>query len=243
MEKKNYPETFQKIKEEILSEICELVPQDSSHHFSRKIYFYRLYETNVTTQICHSVDVWQNGMVSFILRDERTSVLTEVHGDGLDEYAVESLSEVLLQLRTDVRQKKLARLREIVQKNGYSMKFDNTSNFIIQKNIEDFDSKLEGLRLVGTKLKIDNVCAGNHYTNSESDLSDNQLDKLIAYAESHSKQQFVIQVSGSFSRTFNIQASTYEEALEEAKDEWENTPLYFEDSNGEFWSNLTDCKG
>lgn len=51
--------------------------------------------------------------------------------------------------------------------------------------------------------------------------------------KNNSLKTFKVRVSGSFSRTYEFQASTREEALAYAKEDWENTPLYFGDSNGE----------
>ena len=65
------------------------------------------------------------------------------------------------------------------------------------------------------------------------------IDKLITYVECQTKRKFVIRVSGSFSRTFDIEAETYEEALAEAKKDWETNPLYYGDSNGEDWEDYT----
>ncbi len=53
------------------------------------------------------------------------------------------------------------------------------------------------------------------------------------------KRKFVVRVSGSYSRCFEIEACTYEEALAEAKEDWLINPLIWSDANGEDWDDFT----
>ena len=92
------------------------------------------------------------------------------------------------------------------------------------------------------EISIDDIWEGDEYCNTENFIPDDELDRIIAYVESKTKRKFVIRVSGSFSRTFDIEASSYEEALEFAKTEWkEDAPLCPADSNGEDWEDYTSA--
>ena len=248
MERQDYAEKFMEIKNEILKEIRKMLPFDSSHHFAEKFYVHYVEGEVATTEICSAVEVWSDGMVAFIINSENSEKEEVIEGETVFMYDPESFLDILDHLKKEVREKKLAKLRDIVKRhNGLS--FDG--GYII--NIDERDTAhnecaiVENCRLVGLRLTTDgklgivNLFDGETFTNEESALLDEDIDKLITYVECQTKRKFVIRVSGSFSRTFDIEAETYEEALAEAKKDWENNPLYYGDSNGEDWEDYTSC--
>lgn len=246
MERKDYAEKFMEIKNEILKEIRKMLPFDSSHHFAEKFYVHYVEGEVATTEICSAVEVWSDGMVVFIVKTENAEKEEVIEGETVFMYDPESFLDILDHLKKEVREKKLAHLRDIVKRhNGLS--FDGGFNI----NIDERDTAnnecaiVEDCRLVGLRLTTDgklgivNLFDGETFTNEESALLDEDIDKLITYVECQTKRKFVIRVSGSFSRTFDIEAETYEEALAEAKKDWETNPLYYGDSNGEDWEDYT----
>lgn len=244
MERKDYAEKFMEIKNEILKEISELVPRDSAHHFAEKFYIHYVEGEVATTEICSAVEVWSDGMVVFIVKSENADKEEVIEGETVFMYDPESFLDILDNLKADIREKKLSHLREIVKKHEGSVDFDGTFDFTIHNSGDDYICQLTALRITKDgRLEVDDTCDGDKFTNPEEELSDKDLDKLIAYVESKTKRKFVVRVSGSFSRTFDIEAETYEEALAEAKKDWENNPLYYGDSNGEDWDDWTDYPG
>lgn len=246
MERKDYAEKFMEIKNEILKEIRKMLPFDSAHHFAEKFYVHYVEGEVATTEICSAVEVWSDGMVVFIVKPENAEKEEVIEGETVFMYDPESFLDILDHLKKEVREKKLAHLRDIVKRhNGLS--FDGGFNI----NIDERDTAnnecaiVENCRLVGLRLTTDgklgivNLFDGETFTNEESALLDEDIDKLITYVECQTKRKFVIRVSGSFSRTFDIEAETYEEALAEAKKDWETNPLYYGDSNGEDWEDYT----
>ena len=246
MERKDYAEKFMEIKNEILKEIRKMIPFESAHHFEEKFYVHYVEGEVATTEICSAVEVWSDGMVVFIVKPENADKEEVIEGETVFMYDPESFLDILDHLKKEVREKKLNHLRDIVKRhNGLS--FDG--GFII--NIDERDTAnnecaiVENCRLVGLRLTTDgklgivNLFDGETFTNEESALLDEDIDKLITYVECQTKRKFVVRVSGSFSRTFDIEAETYEEALAEAKKDWENNPLYYGDSNGEDWEDYT----
>ena len=246
MERKDYAEKFMEIKNEILKEIRKMLPFDSAHHFAEKFYVHYVEGEVATTEICSAVEVWSDGMVVFIVKTENAEKEEVIEGETVFMYDPESFLDILDHLKKEVREKKLAHLRDIVKRhNGLS--FDGGFNI----NIDERDTAnnecaiVENCRLVGLRLTTDgklgivNLFEGETFTNEESALLDEDIDKLITYVECQTKRKFVIRVSGSFSRTFDIEAETYEEALAEAKKDWETNPLYYGDSNGEDWEDYT----
>ncbi len=246
MERKDYAEKFMEIKNEILKEIRKMLPFDSAHHFAEKFYVHYVEGEVATTEICSAVEVWSDGMVVFIVKTENAEKEEVIEGETVFMYDPESFLDILDHLKKEVREKKLDHLRDIVKRhNGLS--FDGGFNI----NIDERDTAnnecaiVENCRLVGLRLTTDgklgivNLFEGETFTNEESALLDEDIDKLITYVECQIRRKFVIRVSGSFSRTFDIEAETYEEALAEAKKDWETNPLYYGDSNGEDWEDYT----
>lgn len=245
MESNDYEKRILDIKNDIVEEIRKLVPEDSAHRFNDKFYVHYIEGEVATTEVCSAVEVWHGGMVVFIVNHLVQFAKEEViEGEAIYRYEPESFLDILDHLRKEVREKKLSHLREIVRKHEGSVDFDGTFDFIIHNSGDDYICQLTALRIAKDgKLEVDDTCDGDKFTNPEEELSDKDLDNLIAYVESKTKQKFVVRVSGSFSRTFEIEANNFEEALAEAKKEWEVRPLYFEDSNGEDWDDWTNYPG
>lgn len=241
MERKDYAEKFMEIKNEILKEIRKMLPFGSAHHFAEKFYVHYVEGEVATTEICSAVEVWSDGMVVFIVKPENADKEEVIEEETVFMYDPESFLDILDHLKKEVREKKLNHLREIVKLNGGRIKFDGTFATRLSLNEETLSVGVESLYID----EDDCFCIENHHHQcSYSDQCDNllsdDLDKLIDYVESKTKRKFVVRVSGSFSRTFEIEASSFEEALEYAQTEWEeDAPLCPADSNGEDWEDYT----
>lgn len=248
MESNDYAKRILDIKNEIVEEIRKLVPEDSAHRFSDKFYVHYIEGEVATTEVCSAVEVWYGGMVVFIVNHLKEFAEEEViEGEAIYRYEPDSFLDILDHLKKDIREKKLSHLREIVKKHGGEILFDGDFRFTGDsngrggENIDPCnDTRLMGLSIdCDGKINIDDIWEGDEYCNSENFIPDDELDRIIAYVESKTKRKFVVRVSGSYSRTFDIEASTYEEALAEAKKDWGINPLCFDDSNGEDWEDYT----
>lgn len=72
-------------------------------------------------------------------------------------------------------------------------------------------------------------------------FDENSFLDILDHLKKESKRKFVVRVSGSYSRCFEIEACTYEEALAEAKEDWLINPLIWSDANGEDWDDFTSA--
>ena len=241
MERKDYAEKFSDIKNEILGEIRALIPVETRHDFKEKFYVHYIDGEVATTEICTAVEVQATSMVTFYVYTETSAREEGIDGELVFQYDSDSFLDILDHLQKDIREKKLSHLREIVKSHKGSIDFDGTFDFIIHNCGDDYICQLTALRIAKDgKLEVDDICDGDKFTNPEEELSDKDLDKLIAYVESKTKRKFVVRVSGSFSRIFEVEANNFDEALAEAKKDWEVRPLYFEDSHGEDWEDWTN---
>lgn len=233
MERKDYADKFRDIKNEILKEIRELVPRDSAHHFSENFYVHYIEGEVATTEICSAVEVWSDGMVVFIVHRDTTAKDEVIEGETVFSYDSDSFLDILDHLKKDIREKKLSHLREIVKEHEGSVDFDGTFDFIIHNNGDDYICQLTALRIAKDgNLEIDDTFDGDKFTNPEEELSDKDLDNLIAYVESKCNKTYEVTISELRSRKVEIQASTFDEAVEKAKKLLETEPLNNEDSNG-----------
>lgn len=239
MERKDYADKFRDIKNEILKEIRELVPRDSAHHFSENFYVHYIEGEVATTEICSAVEVWSDGMVVFIVHRDTTAKDEVIEGETVFGYDSDSFLDILDHLKKDVREKKFQILRKLLKDNGGSVKIDSQTVVGILGERKEYPCIVEELHLKDGKIEIIDNYEGDKFTNSEAELTTQSIDRLINSVRQQTKRKFVIRVSGSFSRTFDIEASSYEEALAEAKKDWEINPLRFDDSNGEDWEDYT----
>lgn len=244
MERKGYADKFRDIKNEILKEIREFVPRDSAHHFAEKFYVHYIDGEVATTEICSAVEVWSDGMVVFIVKPENADKEEVIEGETVFGYDSDSFLDILDNLKKDIREKKLSHLREIVKQNGGRIEFDGNFTTRLPIDGEELSVGVDSLYFD----EDDCFCIENHhhqcyYSDQCDNLLSDDLDKLIAYVESKTKRKFVVRVSGSFSRTFEIEANNFDEALAEAKKDWEVNPLIQEDVNGEDWDDWTNYPG
>lgn len=250
METKDYAKMFRNIKDEILGEIRSLVPVCNTHTFKSGI-LVRYCEGEIAhVENCTAVEVSPDNSVSFIVTDDSAEPESEaVNGESIYQYDDDSFVAILSHLKKELRErreKKLSYLREIVKNNGGKIDFDGTFGF---HSIVDGDhvageksmlTCIELDRCYENRVYLDCKISGEVIEEQEENIPLDELDNLITYVERHSKRKFVVRVSGTYSRTFEIEAANFEEALEFAKTEWkEDAPLCPEDSNGEDWEDYT----
>ena len=244
MERKDYADKFRDIKNEILNEIRELVPRDSAHHFSENFYVHYIEGEVATTETCSAVEHWSDGMIVFIVHRDTTAKDEVIEGETVFGYDSDSFLDILDHLQKEVREKKLDIIRELLKNNGGSIDVKENFEFLCadegDKNTLSH-SLLKGVSLDNDKILVKTIWKedSSQYDYNEDCITNEELDNVITCLKSQTNQKFVIRVSGSYSRTFDIEASTYEEALAEAKKDWEINPLCFDDSNGEDWEDYT----
>ncbi len=228
MERKDYTEKFRDIKDEILDEIRSILEYGVKHNFKETFYV-----NYVKGEVfCSALEVNGQGMITFHVIND-VGKKEKIDGEDVYTFDPNSFIDILDHLKKDIREEKLAILRDIVTKNEGSIDFDGTFNITIHNTGEDFICKLTTLRITKNgKLEVDNTFHGGKCTNPEYELSDKDLDKLIAYVENNTKKKFKIRAYETFSRIFEIEATNYDEAVEKICKELESFPFEEGDSDG-----------
>lgn len=244
MERKDYAERIMNVKNDILDEIRNILGYGCKHDFTKTFFVHYVEGETATTEECTAVETDSDGMVIFHVNN--VALETEkVEGETIFTYDPESFLDILDHLKKEVREKKLSVLRELVKKNGGKINFDGSFGFhsiVVGDHVAGENSFLTCIELDNTyenRVYLDCNFSGEKVEEQEENIPLDELDNLIDYVKSQTIQKFVIRVSGSYSRTFDIEASSYEEALAEAKKDWEINPLCFDDSNGETWEDYT----
>ena len=228
MERKDYEEKIRDIKDEILDEIRWILEYGVKHNFKETFYV-----NYVKGEVfCTALEVNGRGMITFHVIND-VGEKEKIDGEDVYTFDPNSFIDILDHLKKDIREEKLAILRDIVKKNEGSIDFDGTFDIIIHNNGDDYTCQLSGLRMTKSgELQIEDIYEGERYANIEKELPSHQLDKLIAYVENNTKKKFKIRAYETFSRIFEIEATNYDEAVEKICKELESFPFEEGDSDG-----------
>ena len=196
---KNYAERVMEIKNEILKEIRELLPDGETHKFENTFYVHYVSGEVATTEVCMAVTN-DCGSIGFnVAPDDVVADVTDNFVDGVDIFNFEpnTFMDVLENLRKELREKKLAKLREIVKNAGGRIKFDGKFEFNLYdegNEVEVWPCLLESLYIDNSsgRVIIDNKFDGGGYTNGEDCLLDEEIDRIIDYAEKESERNFFL---------------------------------------------------
>lgn len=242
MERKDYELQISEVKNEILQEIKDILGNRNRHDFREKFYVHYIEGDFATTEIFRAVEITEIGMVTFVTFSELSGIEGKTEGEVVFHFDPWSFIDILDNLKRELREEKLSHLRDIIKRNGGRVIFDGSFGF----NSLVADNHVAGEKSMITCIELDDTDENRVYldckmsdvttiTEKEENIPFDQLDSLIAYVESQTKKKFTFRVSGSFSRCFDIEAATYEEAERLAKEEWRSNPLCYADSNGEDW--------
>ena len=248
MERKYYEKKFTTVKSDILEEIRTTLGYNEKHDFKEPFFIHYVDGEVATTEECLGIKIDNNGMVIIVYRLQGDTETLTTESEAVFRYSCESFIDFIDNLKKELREEKLSHLRDIVKRHnglsfdgGFKINIDERDTANNECAIAE-DCLLVGLRLTTDgKLGIVNIFDGETFTNEESALLYEDIDRLITYVECQTSRKFVIRVSGSFSRTFDVEASNYEEALAIAQKDWDLHPLCSDDSNGEDWEDYTSC--
>lgn len=135
------------------------------------------------------------------------------------------------------RQEIIDELSMIVSKNGGFINFDDEDFTFVGDDGSDVsrfvcDSTLVSMVILNGTLHIEDKFDGETFDNFMSYVPDFELERLLEYVKQKTYKQFKIRASAYFSRDFEVEANSYEEAVEKAKAELKANPWEEADNNG-----------
>lgn len=238
MEIKDFAERVIEIKNDVISNIKELIP-NSGHRFKRPFYVHYIEAETATTEVCHSVDTLHGGALSIDVARESDEIEPDtetIEGEMVLYFDTGSLIDIYNNLWEELREEKLSRLRELVAHNGKKISFDGSFKFDGVDCGEYIENcHLDEIELVNGALTFKNTFGGDQYANDESFVEYSFLDEMIAYVEKQTRKKFTVKVTAACSRMWEIEASTSEEAKAIAAKMLSENPLNEEDIDGKDW--------
>lgn len=242
---KDYYRELNTLKNAVINEIRDIVKKEGKIEFNAPYVHLCFFDSEAVSEDLSGLDVDENDALVVLTWNDG-----EIDGRGICEkemvfcYDLESLIRILERTRQFVRVNKIAKIHKLLTDCGGSIEIKDSKEFLCAD--EGYKSTLTRSYLKGLEIKEDRILVktiwiedGNQYDYYDDCILDEYLDSVIECVKSQLKHTFVIRVSGSFSRCFEIEASSYEEALAEAKKDWEINPLCYDDSNGEDWEDYT----
>ncbi len=236
MDKKDYEEKFNEVKNEILSEIRKLIPVGQAHCFRNTFYIHFIDCDVATTELCAGVGVEAETVVFY---SKVNKEIEKSRCERLFLFDSNSFIDILDALKTEILEDKILVLREIVKTVGGSIDFDGEFKFNCC-DAEDGKSDISHSKLVGLrfnengKLLVETIwCEDNdNYDYGEGCISLEEVDRIIDYVRNKTELKFEIKATEIFSRVFEITATDYDAAVEKVKLMLEKEPFNSEDSDG-----------
>ena len=244
MERTDIIKSVYDLKCEVLKEIRKVLP-NGTHCFVQPFCIHYIEGDVATTEVCRAIEVCaaENQMVRVHHQSEGYGAedIDITDGEEVFNYEPNSFADILGNLKAEIRGKKLSVLRNLIEQNGGKMQFDGNFRYVgydpevCIDECEDtllmgFDINNEG------KLIVDNIWQGGEYSNTEDYLTDAELDRIIDYVKNQSVRTFQIHAQALVGRVIDVQAASYEDAVELAKKELELHPFTKEDIDGIDWS-------
>lgn len=230
MEKQDYSEKFMLVKNEILTDIRNLLRPGDIHRFNEPFYVHYVDGEVATTEVCFAVAASLNRMVAFHTRREGSMDIEVISGGQVFKLEPNSLIDILDNLESDIQMERIARLRDAIKDAGGVITL--ADSFGIGGDERNF--------IEITKVRVSDagaleVCGADsdEFTNVAKLISGEAFDWFLEYAEKSVRRKFTVRVEAVFSRVYDdIEAATLEEAIEKAKADLMEHPLDQEDSNG-----------
>ena len=245
MERTDIIKSVWDLKCEVLKEIRKVLP-NGTHQFVQPFYIHYIEGEVATTEVCKAIEVCaaESQMVKVHHQSEGYGAedIDITDGEEVMQYEPQSFADILGNLKAEIRGKKLSVLRNLIEQNGGKMQFDGSFTFIGMQEMANGttsyfdDTKLFGMEIVDGKLSIDDMWDGDSYQNDEEFIDFDELDRIIEYVRNQSVRTFQIHAQALVGRVIDVQAASYEDAVELAKKELELHPFTKEDIDGIDWS-------
>lgn len=129
MERKDYELQISEVKNEILQEIKDILGNRHRHDFREKFYVHYIEGEVATTEIFRAVEITEIGMVTFVTFSELSGIEGKTNGEVVFQFDPGSFIDILDNLKREIREEKLTRLRNIIKDAGGKVNFDGSFGF------------------------------------------------------------------------------------------------------------------
>lgn len=241
----DFKDNIHKQKNEVLDAIRELLPK-GVHYYNEPFFIHYVEGEVANTEICVAIEVSEEDALMV-----RVHHKSEGYGeddvdvtDGMEIYNYEpnSFADIFTNLRRDLRNKKLTEIKNWLimhgENGGVWGKFPLDGKFRIQQIMDDKEHVCEGgmaeslfVNGNGEVMVVEVNGSDNYqYPLDIDNVPDDIFAAFVDYFETQKKRLFTIRVNAS--RTWEIAADNYEDALAKAQADLALHPLYDGDIDG-----------
>lgn len=187
METKDYAEKINGFKNEILSEIRELLGENGTHEFKEPFFVHYIEGETASTETCLAVKVQEDGMVAFYttLESDVTSLedAMVIDGEIVFNYEPQSFFDIIDNLKKEIRAELESEISTFVTENNYDVQFDGTYDIFVGEGSCVYKRNLKALRVDENcdMVIISTDFNGKVTLSNYSHLDIEELRRLYAY--------------------------------------------------------------
>jgi hypothetical protein len=236
-----YQRSIEDMKHEILSDIREIMEKEKYHKFQEPVYIHYIEYEVATTEKCVLLE-YSDGDGKFLFQTNHLSasvdITTSDFEDKLMRYDFDSLVAIYSTLIAELRTEKIQYIREIVQEHGNKIEFAGIDGkkpiylaegeAIVLTNVTNVRIADAGYLAIRTE-KSSKVVGKEVWV---CDLDLEEINRLLKYVKDATEKTFNVTASNVLSRTFEVKAASWEEAVEKAKAMLDKEPLNEDDGMG-----------
>ena len=235
---KHYQRVIEELKSSVLDDIRGIMMKEKYHKFEEPVYIHYIEHEVATTEKCVLLE-YSDGDEKFLFETNHCSasvdITTSDFEDKLMQYDLDSLIAIYETLITELRTEKIRYIKEVLQENHLNIEFAGTKPIYltngaacVKTNAVEVHISYEGYVVVHTE-KSPKV-AGKNVLVSDLDLE--EINRLLKYVKDATEKTFNVTASNVLSRTFEVKAGSWEEAVEKVKTMLDKEPLNEDDGMG-----------
>ncbi len=228
---KMYEKSIEDLKHEVLGDIREIMEKEKYHKFQEPVYIHYIEYEVATTEKCTML-VYSDGDEKIFFETSHSSAPVDIttcdNEDGLMGYDFDSLLFIYKTLIVELRAEKIRYIKELLQEHGGKIEFAGikpiyltNGTTIIKTNAVNVHISDEGCVVVHTE-KSPKVIGKDELV---SNLDLDEINRLLEYIKDATEMTFSVTASNVLSRTFEVRAGSWEDAVEKAKAMLEKEPL------------------
>ena len=228
---KMYEKSIEDLKHEVLGDIREIMEKEKYHKFQEPVCIHYIEYMVATTEKCTLLE-YSDGDEKFFFETNHCSAPVDIttcdNEDMLMEYDFDSLLLIYKTLIVELRAEKIRYVKELLQEHNGKIEFAGmkpiyitNGTTITKTNAVNVHISNEGYVVVHTE-KSPKVIGKDELA---SNLDLDEINRLLEYIKDATEMTFSVTASNVLSRTFEVRAGSWEDAVEKVKAMLEKEPL------------------
>lgn len=218
------------LKKDVIDSIGELMEKAVYHKFKSRVYIHYIEGEVATTELCTALESNEGGGFHFITESVGGSmcITTADSMERLMDYDFTSIVNMYETLTEELREEKIAEIKEILANNSNLVQIPSSMERCIFSCGSDGVTYKYIMRFAyakGGKLTVKADYKGEPSELTEDFFELDELERMADIIKEALAKKFRITASNLMSRTFEVTAGSYEEAVEKVKKLLSEKPL------------------